>query len=169
MNMNRKSVLGNLDYIIAAVALFGIVFFVIINVFCRYILGFIFNWMEELATIMFVWCTYMGIAAAYRTHDHVGINIIVNLLPEKLQFVIEFLIDLFVLALDIIIFILSVRLCISSWGKITPIIGLSYTFVNASISIGFLLLIVYTALRLFEKIKRIRLAFLSKKNRQEKI
>ena len=26
--MNRKSVLGNLDYIIAAVALFGIVFFV---------------------------------------------------------------------------------------------------------------------------------------------
>ena len=109
MDMNRKSVLGNLDYIIAAVALFGIVFFVIINVFCRYILGFIFNWMEELATIMFVWCTYMGI------------NIIVNLLPAKLQFVIEFLIDLFVLALDIIIFILSVRLCISSWGKITPI------------------------------------------------
>ena len=168
MNMNRKSVLGNLDYIIAAVALFGIVLFVIINVFCRYILGFIFNWMEELATIMFVWCTYMGIAAAYRTHDHVGINIIVNLLPEKLQFVIEFLIDLFVLALDIIIFILSVRLCISSWGKITPIIGLSYTFVNASISIGFLLLIVYTALRLFEKIKRIKHAFFQK-NRQEKI
>ena len=64
--MNKKSILGNLDYIAAAVALAGIVLFVIINVFCRYILGFIFNWMEELATIMFVWCTYVGIAAAYR-------------------------------------------------------------------------------------------------------
>ena len=164
MNMNKKSILGNLDYIAAAVALAGIVLFVIINVFCRYILGFIFNWMEELATIMFVWCTYVGIAAAYRTHDHVGINIIVNLLPTKIQFVIEFLIDLFILTLEIIIFVLSIKLCISSWVKITPIIGLSYTFVNASITVGFLLLIVYTVMRLFEKIKRIQY-FFSNKNR----
>ena len=164
MNMNKKSILGNLDYIAAAVALAGIVLFVIINVFCRYILGFIFNWMEELATIMFVWCTYVGIAAAYRTHDHVGINIIVNLLPTKIQFVIEFLIDLFILTLEIIIFVLSIKLCISSWVKITPIIGLSYTFVNASITVGFLLLIVYTMMRLFEKIKRIQY-FFSNKNR----
>lgn len=162
--MNKKSILGNLDYIAAAVALAGIVLFVIINVFCRYILGFIFNWMEELATIMFVWCTYVGIAAAYRTHDHVGINIIVNLLPTKIQFVIEFLIDLFILTLEIIIFVLSIKLCISSWVKITPIIGLSYTFVNASITVGFLLLIVYTVMRLFEKIKRIQY-FFSNKNR----
>ena len=162
--MNKKSILGNLDYIAAAVALAGIVLFVIINVFCRYILGFIFNWMEELATIMFVWCTYVGIAAAYRTHDHVGINIIVNLLPTKIQFVIEFLIDLFILTLEIIIFVLSIKLCISSWVKITPIIGLSYTFVNASITVGFLLLIVYTMMRLFEKIKRIQY-FFSNKNR----
>ena len=164
MNMNKKSILGNLDYIAAAVALAGIVLFVIINVFCRYILGFIFNWMEELATIMFVWCTYVGIAAAYRTHDHVGINIIVNLLPTKIHFVIEFLIDLFILTLEIIIFVLSIKLCISSWVKITPIIGLSYTFVNASITVGFLLLIVYTVMRLFEKIKRIQY-FFSNKNR----
>ena len=162
--MNKKSILGNLDYIAAAVALAGIVLFVIINVFCRYILGFIFNWMEELATIMFVWCTYVGIAAAYRTHDHVGINIIVNLLPTKIHFVIEFLIDLFILTLEIIIFVLSIKLCISSWVKITPIIGLSYTFVNASITVGFLLLIVYTMMRLFEKIKRIQY-FFSNKNR----
>ena len=164
MNMNKKSILGNLDYIAAAVALAGIVLFVIINVFCRYILGFIFNWMEELATIMFVWCTYVGIAAAYRTHDHVGINIIVNLLPTTIQFVIEFLIDLFILTLEIIIFVLSIKLCISSWVKITPIIELSYTFVNASITVGFLLLIVYTMMRLFEKIKRIQY-FFSNKNR----
>lgn len=150
-----KNILVNLDYIISAIALVGVVGFVAINVFCRYILGFIFNWMEEMATIMFVWCTYTGIAAAYRTKDHVGINIIVNLLPKTLQFIIELCVDIFIAILTVIIFVLSIKLCVSSWAKITPIIGLSYTFVNVSISIGFIHLLICTLIDIIGKIKQI--------------
>ncbi len=148
-----KKVLSNLDQTISAIALAGIVIFVTINVFCRYILGYIFNWMEELSTILFVWCTFLGIASAYKSNDHVGINVLVSLFPKNIQRIIMIIVNLFCLVVSVKILTLSFTFCQSSWAKTTPIIGLPYSFVNISITIGFALMIVYSILKIIKLIK----------------
>ncbi len=148
-----KKVLGNIDQIISAVALMGIVVFVTINVFCRYVLGYIFNWMEELSTVLFVWCTFLGISSAYKTNDHVGINVLVMLFPKKVQRIIMIIVNLFCLVVSAKILTLSFTFCQSSWTKTTPIIGLPYTFVNVSITCGFALMSIYSIIKIIRLIK----------------
>lgn len=148
-----KKVICNLDQIISAVSLAGIVIFVCVNVFCRYVLGYIFNWMEELCTILFVWCTFLGISSAYKTNDHVGINVLVMLFPKKVQRIIMIIVNLFCMVVSLKVLTLSFKFCQTSWTKTTPIIGIPYTFVNISITFGFGLMVIYSIVKIINLIR----------------
>jgi len=67
----------------------GAVFFVVMTVLLfaqvvtRYVFGMAFTWTEELATILFVWMIYLGVAAAVRRRKHLKIDAFVETLPFK--------------------------------------------------------------------------------------
>lgn len=149
-------ILKNLDEIIAGVALALIVICVTVNVICRYIFGFIFNSAEELAVIAFIWCTYLGTAVAYRRDSHVGINVIVNLFPERIRKVLDLFVHILVFVLNCVIFYLSIFLAKSSITKSTPILGMSYTFVNLSLTLGFFLMMIYGVLKIIRTIQELK-------------
>ncbi|MHC1743487.1 MAG: TRAP transporter small permease [Syntrophobacteraceae bacterium] len=63
----------------------GMALLIGIQVFSRYILNHSLFWAEEVGRMCLVWITFLGATAAYRRHHHVGIDILVRRLPERIQ------------------------------------------------------------------------------------
>ena len=95
-----KTILTNLDAIITGVTLSICVVLVNANVIMRYFFNTPIHWAEEVVTSLFVWTVFIGSAYAYRKHSHLGVDILVNILPNKVRTVVKSVmsvVELFVL------------------------------------------------------------------------
>ena len=55
---------------------------VLLGVVSRYIVGHQVRWTEELACLLLVWSSFFGIALAFNSRSHLGIDLIVNLMGD---------------------------------------------------------------------------------------
>ena len=55
---------------------------VLLGVVSRYIVGSQVPWTEELACLLLVWSSFFGIALAFDTRAHLGIDLIVNMMGD---------------------------------------------------------------------------------------
>lgn len=90
------SFLMNLDIIVASVILAILIVLTFLGVIWRYIFNAPFTWLEEVQTSCMVWIVFAAAGAAFRTGNHVAIEMIVDLMPEKVQKVMEWLISVVV-------------------------------------------------------------------------
>jgi TRAP-type C4-dicarboxylate transport system permease small subunit len=67
-----------------------IFFFVILQVFCRYVLETPLLWPEDVTRWLLVWTAYLGASIALRKGDHISLTMFVNRLPQRLRFWILF-------------------------------------------------------------------------------
>lgn len=79
------SILCNIDLIVASVALAILVILTFLGVIWRYCLKAPFTWLEEVQLACMVWIVFAAAGAAFRTGNHVAIEMIVDLMPKKLQ------------------------------------------------------------------------------------
>lgn len=101
------SILTNLDAVITCVTLAICVIVVNINVFSRYFLKSPITGSEEIVTSLFVWTVFIGSAYAHRTHSHLGVDILVNLMPGKMKDIVEDVVLFIELAVLILVTIIS--------------------------------------------------------------
>ena len=135
-----KKILINLEEIIAGIFLLITVFSVIINVFFRSIgLGTI-STSEEIATLSFVWSVYLGAVACYKRKMHIGVDMLVQMLPEKQQYFFSLLIDIFLIIINGVILYLSYIFITNSYDKPTPVLGISSNWINVALLISFFLI-----------------------------
>lgn len=141
-NHERQGVLANLDYIIAGVALSVLVLVTFFGVFARYFLGMPFAWGEEFQLACFVWITFLGVGAAFRSGSHVAIELLVERMPEKAARVVE--IGGYVISMLIFAFFLyygvQIVLSMLTMGRTTNILGIPYAAIYAVVPIGCLLM-----------------------------
>ena len=83
-NHEPKGLLCNLDFIIAGIALAVLVLVTFVGVFARYFAGMPFAWEEEFQLACFVWITFLGVGAAFRSGSHVAIELLVERMPERI-------------------------------------------------------------------------------------
>lgn len=83
--LNMKLILSNLDAIVTSVTLMLCVILVNLNIIMRYFFSMPIRWSEEVVTSLFVWTVFIGSAYAYRKHQHLGVDILVDHLPERLR------------------------------------------------------------------------------------
>ena len=76
-----KKILKNLDAYFAGFMFAITLCVVVVNVFTRYFANYIIPWGEEVATTCFVYTTFVGAAWCLRTHQHVGVDLLVDKLP----------------------------------------------------------------------------------------
>lgn len=62
--MSLKTFLNNIELYLGTICFIIITIMLTLQVISRYILRSSFTWMEEFATIMFVWMIYFGVSAA---------------------------------------------------------------------------------------------------------
>ena len=139
-----KHILKNLDAYVAG-ALFAVTMvLVIMNVFMRYIINYVFAWSEELATSCFVYTVFIGAAWCLRTRQHVGVDLLVDRLPPKAREVVHLLTDIIILVLNSYITYLAVLFMRSSKAKTMPIMKISVNYLYAALLIGFGLMAIYS-------------------------
>ena len=154
MKDRAKHILKTLDAYTAG-ALFAVTMvLVIVNVFSRYIFNFVFAWTEEVATSCFVYTVFIGAAWCLRTRQHVGVDLLVNRLPEKAREIVHLLTDIVILALNCYITYLAVLFMRSSKAKTMPIMKISVNYLYTALLIGFGLMAIYSLVHCIEDVKQ---------------
>lgn len=65
--------------------LISVFFCIMLQVFCNYILNNALSWTQELSRILLVWLTFFGAAVVTRRYLHIGLTMLVERTPPKVQ------------------------------------------------------------------------------------
>ena len=90
------AIFGNLDIVVASIILAILIVLTFLGVVWRYIFNAPFTWLEEVQTSCMVWFVFAGAGAAFRSGNHVAIEMIVDLMPKSMQKIMEILISIVV-------------------------------------------------------------------------
>ena len=137
-----KNLLKNFDGVIAGAMMIVTILLVIVNVITRKLFNYIIIWSEEIATSCFVYSVFIGAAYAYRKHQHVGVDLLVERLPAGARRVVPT--NALLVIINGYITVLSVQFIQSSWIKRMPITKLPSSAVSTALVIGFGLMTIYS-------------------------
>lgn len=87
------SFLINIDLYISIVGLVILTLITCAGTAMCYIFNAPFVWQEEVQMILVVWIVFWGASAAFRTGDHIAIEILVDALPGKAQRFVRMIVD----------------------------------------------------------------------------
>lgn len=123
-----------------AVAIFSfamVTVLVSINVFLRFTVGKSLVFTEELSYVFFNWFVLIGVCNIFRTRGLVAVDALVGLMPKTLAWADEILVDVLVLATNVVLTYLSVQLSITGFSRKTPALMLPYTVMYIPAVISF--------------------------------
>ncbi len=143
------------EEIFASIAISITVLMVIINVFLRYGFGFVIPWTEELSVICFTWATYLGGSSCYKNKLHLGVDIIIAMFPERMRQRYQVILHLFLLGFFAVMLWLSFDYMMLS-SKSTPVMGISYFYINSVLVLSFGLMTLHTVRFLAQEISLLR-------------
>ena len=103
-----------------------------LQIFMRFVVGQALAWSEELALACFSWSMLLAIALGVREAIHVRMDLLVDLLPERLHHAVERLVSLAVAGLGVFIAWAGVNYVIDSLGTTSAAIGYPIAYLYAS-------------------------------------
>ena len=106
---NLKNIVKNLDAIVTCTTLAICVVLVNANVIMRYFFNNPIKWSEEVVTSLFVWTVFIGSAYAYRNHSHLGVDIVVNFMPDRMKKVVSVIMAILELLVLLMLTIISAQ------------------------------------------------------------
>lgn len=155
--ITARFIFENIEEIVASLLFVVTLVLVIINVLTRYVFHTGIPWAEEMATSCFVWTAFIGSAACYKMRAHVGVDIVVNKLPLKVQNVVKIVVDILMAFLCAYLFYLSCVYLKRSYRKPTAILGVSSAWVSSSLTISFLDMAIWSIIFIFRDLKSIQI------------
>lgn len=152
MKISFKNIINNFEEIGSGFFLIITTSLVLLNVFLRYFLNMGIVWTEEVATGCFVWSVFLGAAACYKKHMHVGVDMLVKKFSKPIQDKINLVINLILLIINSSISFIAIEYIRVSARKPTPVLGVSSAFISSSILVSFILMTFYTLVFLYKDI-----------------
>jgi C4-dicarboxylate transporter, DctQ subunit len=127
---------GKLDDWLGAALVVVLVLNTVCSVFMRYVLDAPLQWVEELAIAVFIWTIMIGMVSAMKARMHISIDILVLLLPPTAQRVSRICNDLLSAVILVVIGVLGLQLAFESGGKIMPLLGIPYFYIDIAVPVG---------------------------------
>lgn len=152
MKLFMKYVFKNFEEILCSLFVTTMIALVIINVFLRYLFGYSIFWAEEVATICFVWCVFVGASATYKHKMDMGIDVLIAKTPAHVAQVVRFAMGLVLLAINAYIFYMAIVFTKIAWLKPTAVLGISSAVLNLALVVAFGLITFYTIRFLYRDI-----------------
>ncbi|SDI36008.1 TRAP transporter small permease [Propionivibrio dicarboxylicus] len=137
-NLVRK-----LDNFLGMTAMAFIILLACANVFMRYVVGRPWGWVEEVTVFTFVWLTMLGASAVVHVEGHCSIDVLVRRFPSKWQRAVSIFGDLVVLVTLVLLIWFGILLTIKGQTKLTPILGIPYSYVDASVPVSCFFMLMY--------------------------
>lgn len=150
-----KSVLCNLDIVVASVVLAILIVLTFAGVPFRYVFNKPFTWLEEVQLACMVWIVFAAAGAAFRAGNQVAIEMVVDMLPKKLQKVVEVLISVIVVAVLGYLLYQSfgyLEIFVRS-GRSTPMLKIPYVFIYGIAPVSYVLMVISYFYALFKGVK----------------
>ena len=126
-----SAILMNIDIVVASIILAILIVLTFLGVVWRYIFNAPFTWLEEVQTSCMVWIVFAGAGAAFRSGNHVAIEMIVDLMPKSMQKIMEILISIVVVVVIGYLFMQSIgfiQVFVKS-GRSTSMLKIPYSWV----------------------------------------
>ena len=140
-----SAILMNLDIVVASIILAILIVLTFLGVVWRYIFNAPFTWLEEVQTSCMVWIVFAGAGAAFRSGNHVAIEMIVDLMPKSMQKIMEILISIVVVVVIGYLFMKS--------GRSTSMLKIPYSWVYGIAIISYFDMIISYFYALFHGVK----------------
>jgi TRAP-type C4-dicarboxylate transport system permease small subunit len=102
--------------------------------------GIDITWSVDIAQMLFAWTTFLGADLALHKHKHIGVDLLVNSLPNTVQRMILFVLYLLMLSFLGMIVFYGARLSIVNYQRFLYTLPISYSFVTAAGPVGCLLM-----------------------------
>lgn len=155
--MERKSklkkILLNFGEIISGAFIILATLIVIVNIFLRYVMNTGLWWSEELVTGLFVWAVFIGSAAGFKRHKHIGVDFILEKLPKSMQKSVNIFVDITLIAINGYLTYLSIIYVSHSYLKPTAVLGISSVWISSSLVISLSLMTIYSVVFLVKTLK----------------
>ncbi|WP_059104634.1 TRAP transporter small permease [Shouchella shacheensis] len=137
-----KKVLDRLFLVISLALLTVMVVVIIYQVFSRQILGTTPSWTEELSRLLFVWVSFLGIAYGFKEKLHIGVGLFVNMFPERVQDVFDYVAKVLVIGFGVIMMYFGWQFTVLTSGSTMPGLGLPSSLLYGIIPVtGFFVLL----------------------------
>ncbi len=132
---------ANLERVLIASLLAGMVLLISANVFMRYVMNASLSWGEELTLWIFVWFIWLSVSYAFHRRDHVRITIFKTSLSDRKQLWLELVVDLAVLAFLCILSLECIKLIMAPFvaHQKSVVLGFPIPILYASAPVGALL------------------------------
>lgn len=128
---------------------------VIAQVILRYVFNDPLTWSEEMARIVFIYLSFLGIGAAYGRRRHMAIDALVILLPDRLRRAVEFSVVMIATAFLVTVIVLTARSMAELYRVeiTTPALDFPMAYVYLIIPIGLSMLIAQMWIDLYKERK----------------
>lgn len=149
------SILANLDFVAAGAVLAVLIVLTFMGVIWRYAFKAPFTWLEEVQMACMVWIVFAGAGAAFRTGNHVAIEMIVDLMPKSIQKLMEIFISVIVVIVIGYLFIQSIgfiQMFLKS-GRATSMLKLPYSYIYGIAILSYIDMIVSYFFALIKGVK----------------
>lgn len=110
------------------------------QVVARYVFSAPTIWSEELARFLMVWVAMLGSAYVLEHGDHIAVTVFVDIMPEPVQRVLEWVRDLIVIAMAGGLAYYGYGFAVSGGRRVSTGLGLPMSYAYAAIPIGAVLI-----------------------------
>jgi TRAP-type C4-dicarboxylate transport system permease small subunit len=121
-----------LDFVIKVIGyllrilLIAAVFFIFVQVVCRYALNAPLTWTEQISRFVFIWMMMLGIPVLFHRKAFMAFDLLLQAIPGKAQVVASILIKVAVCIFAVFWFRGALELCIGTANKLTSGIRINY-------------------------------------------
>lgn len=126
---------------------------IVLQVFCRFVLGNPLSWSEELARYVFVWITFLGAAIAYRHGGHIVVESAVVLLPRRVQVSLAWVVDLLMSAALVVLLVQGLRIVEVNSNVQATMLEVPMSWIYASVPTSAALMLAYQVERTIRRIQ----------------
>lgn len=141
------------EEVLSVFLLAGLTVLVFISAMMR-TLGMPLNWAQDVALVAFAWMIFLGSDIAVRGPGLIGVNIIAKNLPPVAQKALDIIFKVIIIGLLCVLVYNGLIMAIDGWDREITTLGISYSWVTLSVPVGSFCMIISTAIRLVETIKK---------------
>ncbi len=107
-------------------------------------------WAIDIAMLLFIWCAFLGADAALRARQHIIIDIIVRLFPQRVQRALLIFNWTVIVAFLLTLVALGIQLTLLNVQRPMGDTAISYAYVTAAVPAGALLMAITAARQLLQ-------------------
>ena len=132
-----ETLVVKINQVVCTSTIFMMFLLVFINVIGRYFFKYTFMWVDELARWLMISTAFMGMGLAMRNRQHVAIEIVQDIVPEKMRLVMRMIVVAIIVGFASIFAYLGYQYSAGMRGMLSPAMRFPMSVVYLIIPIGY--------------------------------